>query len=374
MTQSARAPSRGSGRREYIKSMKLSLCMIVKDEEAVLGRCLASAAAIADEIVVADTGSTDATKDVARRFSARVFDCAWTDDFSAARNFSFEQATGDYLLWLDADDIIPSDMVPAFLTLKERICETNADMVVCKYVSGDLCYFRERIVKRGAFRWQGRVHECIAPHGKVLRSDACVLHAGSAKERGARNLHIYQKWRAEETLSPRDLFYYGRELCYNRLYAEAEGVLEEMLAGDGWYVNKIEACRVLSDCCAAQGKREQAIGALLRSFLYGVPRGGVCHALGRRFQEAGRLREAVYWYERALTCPDFSPEGDFDIPNERTLFPLLGLTFCLDKLGEHEQARACHERAAALAPAHSSVVHNAAYFAQQKSPQDAGVS
>ena len=336
--------------------------MIVKDEEAVLGRCLASAAAIADEIVIADTGSTDATKDVARRFSARVADFAWTDDFSAARNFSFEQATGDYLFWLDADDIIPSDMVPAFLALKECICEANADMVVCKYVSGDLCYFRERIVKRGAFRWQGRVHECIAPHGKVLRSDACVLHAGSAKERGARNLHIYQKWRAEEALSPRDLFYYGRELFYNRLYAEAEGVLEEMLAGDGWYVNKIEACRVLADCFAAQGRRERALDALLHAFRYGLPRGSICHAVGRNLQEAGRLREAVWWYERAMDCPDRSAEGDFDLPEERTLFPLLGLTYCHYALGEEALARECHARAAALAPEHPSVLHNAAFF------------
>ena len=69
--------------------MLLSVCMIVKDEEEVLARCLDSVKDAADELVIADTGSTDATVSIARRYTDRVFSFAWTDDFSAARNFSF---------------------------------------------------------------------------------------------------------------------------------------------------------------------------------------------------------------------------------------------------------------------------------------------
>lgn len=85
--------------------ISISLCMIVKNEEAVIGRCLDSVQEIADEINIVDTGSVDKTKDIAARYTDRIFDFKWIDDFAAARNFSFQQATSDYILWLDADDV-----------------------------------------------------------------------------------------------------------------------------------------------------------------------------------------------------------------------------------------------------------------------------
>ena len=85
---------------------RVSLTMIVKNEEANLPACLASAADLVDEVVVVDTGSTDRTKEVAARFGARIFDFPWIDDFAAARNEALRHATGDWILWLDADDRI----------------------------------------------------------------------------------------------------------------------------------------------------------------------------------------------------------------------------------------------------------------------------
>lgn len=87
----------------------VSLCMIVRNEEKVLARCLDSVRGIADEICITDTGSTDKTREIAQKYgTVQVF--PWCDDFSAARNFSFAQARMDYTLWLDADDVLlPSD-------------------------------------------------------------------------------------------------------------------------------------------------------------------------------------------------------------------------------------------------------------------------
>lgn len=82
----------------------ISLCMIVKNEEDVIGRCLASVKDVVDEINIVDTGSTDRTKQIVQQFNARLFDFEWIHHFAAARNFSFQQATKDYILWLDADD------------------------------------------------------------------------------------------------------------------------------------------------------------------------------------------------------------------------------------------------------------------------------
>ena len=90
--------------------MKLSVCMIVKNEEKTLARCLYSIKDIADEIVVVDTGSTDKTTDIAQEFGAKVFSLDWKDDFSAARNFSLEKATGAWILIIDADEVLSKDV------------------------------------------------------------------------------------------------------------------------------------------------------------------------------------------------------------------------------------------------------------------------
>ena len=86
--------------------MKLNLVMIVKNEEASLGRCLQSAGPLADEIILADTGSTDGTRELALSMGARVWDFLWADDFSAARNFALDHSDGDWNLVLDGDEYL----------------------------------------------------------------------------------------------------------------------------------------------------------------------------------------------------------------------------------------------------------------------------
>jgi glycosyltransferase involved in cell wall biosynthesis len=110
----------------------VSLCLIVKNEEAVLARCLESTKGIADEIVVVDTGSTDKTKEIALAQGAKVFDFAWIDDFGAARNFAFAQGTGDYLMWMDADDVLLPEDAQKLRTLLDAM-PADADTVMIKY-------------------------------------------------------------------------------------------------------------------------------------------------------------------------------------------------------------------------------------------------
>ncbi len=84
----------------------ISVCMIVKDEEKNLKRCLESVQGLADEIIIVDTGSSDNTKEIATQFTDKIYDFQWCDDFSAARNFCLKQAVGDWVLFLDADETI----------------------------------------------------------------------------------------------------------------------------------------------------------------------------------------------------------------------------------------------------------------------------
>lgn len=114
---------------------ELSLCMIVKNEEERLARCLSSVQGAVDEIIILDTGSTDGTKDVASRFTQRVYDYAWDDDFSAARNASFAYATRPFILWLDADDVMERSEREKLMALKARLT-ADVDAVMMKYHAG----------------------------------------------------------------------------------------------------------------------------------------------------------------------------------------------------------------------------------------------
>ena len=110
----------------------ISLCMIVKDEEKVLARCLESAKGFADEIIIVDTGSQDRTKEIARAYTEKIYDFSWKDDFSAARNESFSKASMDYCMWLDADDVVTEENQGKLKELKERL-DPDTDMVMMKY-------------------------------------------------------------------------------------------------------------------------------------------------------------------------------------------------------------------------------------------------
>ena len=98
----------------------ISLCMITKNEENYIEDCINSVKSIVDEIIVVDTGSNDKTKAIAQRLGAKLIDHKWKDDFSEARNESLKQATGDWILVLDADEVIASFDLPKIIGLVKK--------------------------------------------------------------------------------------------------------------------------------------------------------------------------------------------------------------------------------------------------------------
>ena len=383
--------------------IKLSLCMIVKDEEEVLYRCLSSVTGLTpdssntkkksgekqnreisanadaenpvDEIIVADTGSKDKTKRIAAKFGAKVYDYVWKNDFSAARNFAFSKATGDYILWLDADDIIDEINRAKLLSLKKRLDETRAPAAFCRYETGgeseehyQTAFYRTRIVNNdGSAVWSGRVHECLPQYKNALcdaENGFTVRHLGSSKPRGTRNLDIYREQALSgEAFSPRDLFYYGRELFYHGFYTEADAIEEEFTRrDDGWYVNKIEARKIQAACREAKGDTIGAKNALFSSFLYGAPRAGVLCALGRLYQKESDYSSAYLWYLAAYHAEDHSAEGDFETLAERTVTPLLEMVCCAYFAGNEFLSRKWHEECLRVCPDHPSVRYNQEFF------------
>ena len=100
-----------------MKRKTVSLCMIARDEEATIGMAMKSAMALVDEIIVVDTGSHDNTRIIAEGYGARVVELRWQDDFAAARNAGLAEATGEWILVLDADERLQPIRPVAFQSL-----------------------------------------------------------------------------------------------------------------------------------------------------------------------------------------------------------------------------------------------------------------
>lgn len=347
--------------------------MIVKNEEATLPRCLKSVSGVFDEIIIADTGSTDGTKQAAAAFTDKIFDFKWISDFSAARNFSFSKASCDYIMWLDADDVLTAGDREKLLSLKASLTG-NEDAVLLPYIAARdesgkpvFSYYRERIFKRArGFDWRGRVHEAVEYCGRVIYGGAAVTHMSAKKEYGTRNLDIYllQK-RLGEPFSPRDLFYFGRELYYNSRFDEACAVLSEFLDdGRGWIENNIEACRVLAACLKAKGNENGAVLSLFRSFLYDAPRAEVCCDIGFILLEKGQYENAAFWYRAALNAPSREKSGAFVQRDMHGFVPAIQLAVCLDRLGRYAEAARFNELAGSYRPDSPEYLANRRYFAR----------
>ena len=340
---------------EGMKMITVSLCMIVRDEEAVLERCLESVKDAVDEIVIVDTGSEDRTKEKAGKYTDKVYDLLWQDDFSAARNFAFSKGTMEYLMWLDADDVLPEESASGLKKLKESL-PADIDMVMMPYAvafetdgTASFSYYRERIVRnRMGFVFEGRVHEVIPPAGNIYYADIPVEHRKVKAGDSKRNLRIYEKMeQSGEAFDSRALYYYGRELYFHGQYQEGIRILEEFLdRPDGWVENRIDATRQLAGCLYGLGEEEEALRSLLRALEYDVPRGETCCDLGSAKKEMASgafIREECYGF-----------------------LPAVSLCVCYDRMGDMERAEQYNEMAGKFRPESEYYLMNKNYFEQKR--------
>lgn len=186
---------------------RLSVCLIVRNEEPFLARCLASVKPIAHQIVVLDTGSTDRTVEIAREFGAEVHHFTWCDDFAAARNACLEHATGDWILQLDADEELPptEHSKLAAVLHKQRVLGQRLPLVNTGLESEGVSYVPRLFRNAPGLFYICRVHEQVFSSVLVRAEEwgmetghggPQLLHHGYSKElvrdrdKVQRNLHL----------------------------------------------------------------------------------------------------------------------------------------------------------------------------------------
>ncbi len=328
----------------------ISLCMIVKNEEKVLGRCLESLKGLFEEIIIVDTGSVDRTKEIALKYGAKIYDFDWINDFSAARNFAFSKATCDYIYSADADEVIDKENYLKFQALKS-VLELNptddlpvdiVQMYYCGQLSSKSVYnfdkeLRPKLYKRiRSFIWEEPIHEQVRLNPVIFDSDIEIIHKPEG-DHSSRDFAAFENYTGKgKKLSSRLLDFYTRELYMAGRKEDLEksvSYLTSVTEDENTDSNDIQKASIIlckfyriTDNIALFMKyalKDSAIGMSSE----------ICCELGDYYLEHEDAKEASLWYYNAA----FSQSAVLDIfSSGKRAF--LGLGNCFENLGDEENA------------------------------------
>ena len=209
-----------------IKKLKpgISLCMIVKDEERSLSRCLQSVKNLVDQIIIVDTGSKDSTVDIAKSFNAEIFHFDWIDDFSAARNESLKYANREWIIFLDADEYLDAESIDEIKSFSSAYKHPTAFEFRVLSDTGTQNPNESRVIRMFSNGFQisfnNKVHEQITTsikkiNAKILRVNAKIFHDGynesvvDQKSKQERNISLLKSMMKEEP----DFYYWPYNLA-----------------------------------------------------------------------------------------------------------------------------------------------------------------
>lgn len=227
-------------------SERVSVVLIVKNEEAVLARCLASVKE-ADEIIVCDTGSTDGTVQVARQFTDKVFtDYVWEDHFGKARNHALAKAIGDWILSIDADEFLTCPFSTVRDAVRLGFMAINVKMTA-EYGSATQFWFPRLFRRSPNVWWEGSVHNHLSVMGEDV--GAVTITFGYSPAHTAdqfRSLRILEKAVADNPDCVRERFYLGREYFYRGMYDKALPMLGRYVQQSRFLAEKADAFLTMS--------------------------------------------------------------------------------------------------------------------------------
>lgn len=322
----------------------ISLCMIVKNEADILARCLNSVADIMDEIVIIDTGSTDRTKEVAARYTDKIYDFTWINDFSAARNFSFSKASCEYIYSADADEVVDEVNRKRFLDLKQTM-DSEVELVQMYYVNqlkfGTVYNYdreyRPKLFKRNrSFTWIDPIHETIRLYPLVFDSEIEIIHQPK-ESHASRDLNIFLRLtEAGKILSKRLHNLYARELFIageNEDFIKAESYFTSSVSHPDTELEQVkEAACVVARSARLRGDTEIFFKFALKD-IGSEGSSEMCCELGEYYRTKDDLSEAIMWFYNAA----FETNSILNIKCNKEI-PLTALSECYGKLGMEKEA------------------------------------
>ena len=322
----------------------VSLCMIVKNEEKILARCLDSIADLMDEIIIVDTGSTDATKKLAANYTDQIYDFTWIGDFAAARNFAFSKANMEYIYSADADEVLDEENREAFRQLKATLV-SEVDIVQMYYANqlshGTIYNFdkelRPKLFRRlRTFQWAGAIHEQVRLEPLIFDSDIAIRHMPENNHKD-RDLTAFVHMTDEgHRLDKRLHNIYAKELYISgedKDFIAAREFFRHSCQDTGRSGDEIKEAA----CVAARAAR--LCGDAEDFFKYAMKViacdgcAEICCELGEFYLQKTDIDEAIVWFYNAA----YETESILNIHSGGDI-PLYGLAKCYREAGNEEQA------------------------------------
>jgi tetratricopeptide (TPR) repeat protein len=312
---------------------QVSLCMIVRNEESNLGECLKCVEGMFHEMIVVDTGSTDRTIAIAKSFGSRVVDFPWTEDFSAARNESRRQATGQWVFWLDADDRIDALNRQRLQVVFDGLHAYDAAlnpliMMSCVSRSADnspdFAMSHARLFANASpIEWTGRVHEsmiCTTEGGvmTVHPTNVVIHHHGycdpaETSRKQFRDLRLLERQYLINPDESSTLFYLARLHLAQGRPAEALRLARRSIVLDheGRFLSTPKAHAVVVSSLIKLGRISDAVIAAEQASARFVDDASLLYQLGMVLLQAERLSEAEACLRRVLDIqmPEVSVAG-----------------------------------------------------------------
>lgn len=336
-------------------TVKLSQCMIVKNEETNIRKALSWAKDIAFEQIVVDTGSTDRTVEIAEEMGAKIYHFKWIDDFSAAKNYAIDQAKGNWIAFLDADEYMDPEAARKLLQLLERI-ETypkkkeRPNIIRQPWIQLDdhgkmfASSVQDRIFRNSGIRYQNRIHEVLysTDHKKLCAHptniDLSIYHTGYAKEvyartqKAQRNIELLEQELKQDPKNYNSWGYLGDSYM-------VAGRLNEAI--DAW-----NHCMEAPDEAKFQMRRISAASSLMR---YALSQGKLedVHVIYQRLsQEQKEDPDLEYWMGCSYLQENQYPQSIPHLEKALTLLEIYHGTnvyYCASKVPEiyQELVRAC---------------------------------
>lgn len=285
--------------------------MIVKDEAAVLSRCLDSLKVIADEIIIIDTGSSDMTKEIALNYTDKVYAYKWQNDFAHARNYSFSKATKDYIYTADADEIIDKVNIERFMKLKMAML-SEVEIVQMKYTNQlqfGTTYnyeteYRPKLFKRlREFVWINPIHETINTEPIIFDSDIEIIHMPVKSHANRDFKHILKLIESGIKLSKKLYIMFAKELYIageTQDFLDVQSYFEYSLENELRSEDEIKAAQCILTKC---GRLTRDYNLILKNSLKNLAEGRasaeVCYEVGEYFFQNRDYNEATIWFYNA---------------------------------------------------------------------------
>lgn len=340
--------------------------MIVKDEETNLKRCLNSVSGLFDEIIIVDTGSKDKTQEVAISFDAKIFQFQWVDDFSAARNFSFSKATCDYIMWLDADDILTPENYNKIIKLKPTL---SADVYLAFYdyfqddegKSAVMCV-RERIIKRGCTHWEHPIHEAMLTPAylSIINTDIIITHKRGQqdinKDRN-RNIRILEKAIKSYPNDQRLLYYFAKELATEGKHEQAIEMFVKYYEKPDFHENMVNGYLYMANAYLNLGRINEGMQCCINGITLDPRFAEFYSTIGQVYYSRQDWENAAHWFEVASRLPLPETSGTV-LPEYYQWIPNDGLCMCYSKIGKLLEAYNANEKALTFKPNDERMKHN----------------